>query len=159
MFLVCAVPLCVHMFCFGKATFPVPWHSPSGLYVFTRWGAPPPPRPSWGVSSYTYVTCFKIQWQRSSGILAIVSLSMWQRRGIGNIPLVCLYSSLHAAREWKTQTLCFSLTNIIRMPTSDLVADWVIVHYVTYLLCGKCWNHRVTFTLFPCTVKVDLILF
>lgn len=87
---------------------------------------------------------------------------------------VCLYTSLHAdwvwqtpptvcvcerARRrktlgvghWKRQTFCVFLTNLIRMPISDLEADWVIVRYVMYLLCRTCKNLRVTFVSVRCT--------
>lgn len=43
--------------------------------------------------------------------------------------------------DQKRQTLCVSLRNLIRITTSDLVADWVIVPYVFYLSCR---NVRIT---------------
>lgn len=124
---------------------------------------PPPPlqAPEARLPSCNLCNLFlNIQWRRSSGILGSrvtqhVTETRNQEHSSQSYALVCPYTSLHAERVRERlfvyeRDCCVSLTtSLIRMPTSDLVAHWVIGRYVlTYaenvripespLLCFLC---------------------
>lgn len=74
---------------------------------------------------FLHLTCLKIQWRRSSGILTVVSFCMWQRRGIANIPhsptLLCVRTRLCMQRVFGRDTVCMWETGGEGLEETDIV--------------------------------------